>query len=333
MPYSIERSEIKTVKTDDYAEVIVNNNEAIQFRVGVNVISIKVNSQDNSNSQTYIMAITRSNIVNISSTIGNLLHVPAGSFQRDSNYENISKITKAYCLSEHQITREQFKNIMLTDPSNKVNSSGEDDPVQQVSWYQAIAFCNKLSLRENLEPAYKVNGVNFSELTYEDIPKYSVSDWDTAFCNLNASGYRLPTEMEWMWAAMGAPDNGQDGGVNRKDYSKNFAGSDGRNNLDDVAWYFKNSNSSTHPVGSKDANELGLYDMSGNVWEWCADWYAEYPAGRIIDYAGPETGRQRIRRGGAYSLDPYNYAVAYRSQYLPASQNRGIGFRVLCPIM
>ncbi|HHU35980.1 MAG TPA: SUMF1/EgtB/PvdO family nonheme iron enzyme [Treponema sp.] len=241
--------------------------------------------------------------------IGTMRYVPAGSFQRDSTATNIS-IVKAFRMSECQITRAQFLDIMGTDPSNTIYSSGTTDPVQTVNWYRAIAFCNKLSIEEGLQPVYSVTDIDFSTLNYASIPTTDNATWNAASADWNKNGYRLPTEMEWMWAAMGATSdrtNGNTGvGVNTTGYSKAFAGSTGSNAIGDYAWSSTNSSSKTHPVGTKTANELVLRDMSGNVWEWCWDWYGSYPSGTLESDTpagrGAVSGVYRLLRGGVWGM-------------------------------
>jgi formylglycine-generating enzyme required for sulfatase activity len=277
-----------------------------------------------------------------------MVPVPAGSFQRDEEKENISVITKAYSLGKYPITREQFLDIMGADPSDTAKSSGSmNEPVQMINWYHAIAFCNKLSIKEGLDPAYSVK-VNDQEIVWEnlvfgDIPSgddynpmigdVGDANWNAATCNWDANGYRLPTEMEWMWAAMGAPSDGQGGGTNTTGYLKAFAGSMGTNNIDDYAWYNENGDGKTHPVGGKLPNELGLHDMSGNVWEWCWDWNADYQTGTLTDYRGAGSGSYRVNRGGGWS----NYAsfctVALRRYHCAYSQYSNYGFRILRPVL
>ncbi|MBX2890471.1 MAG: formylglycine-generating enzyme family protein [Saprospiraceae bacterium] len=123
--------------------------------------------------------------------------------------------------------------------------------------------------------------------------------------------YRLPTEAEWEYAARG--------GTKSKGFK--YAGS---NNLEEVAWYESNSGKKTRPVGGKKANELGLYDMSGNVWEWCSDWYGEYPTTAQTNPTGPATGSNRVYRGGSWGNSAVNCRVSLRGL------NRGysLGFRV-----
>ncbi len=269
-----------------------------------------------------------------------MVDVPAGTFQRDADPANTSYVS-AFKMSQCEITRTQFKTVMGNDPSYTF-SSGITDPVQCVNWYHAIAFCNKLSLAEGLVPAYTVAGVNFSTLAYAAIPTEADVAWNAAVCNWSTNGYRLPTEMEWMWAAIGADQDSQigamSGGVNVTGYAKTFAGYNGSNSLDAYAWYATNSSSKTHPAGTKLANELGLYDMSGNVWEWCWDWYSDngtYPnyaiSGAYTDYRGAGTGSYRVIRGGGWGRSAGNVTVAFRNGTGPYNRDSVIGFRVVRP--
>jgi sulfatase modifying factor 1 len=192
-----------------------------------------------------------------------------------------------------------------------------------------------------LTPVYAVTGINFATLTYSAIPTSSNSTWNAATATWTNSGYRLPTEMEWMWAAMGATGTG----TNTTGYLKAFAGSTGSNAIGDYAVYGYGSGQAgatttqrSNPVGSKTsgANELGLYDMSGNVWEWCWDWYADngtYPnyavTGTQVDYRGAASGTYRVARGGSWSFDASYCPVAGRSGSDPYDRYNSIGFRVV----
>jgi formylglycine-generating enzyme required for sulfatase activity len=172
--------------------------------------------------------------------------------------------------------------------------------------------------------------VDWAALLYGAIPPANDNDWNAATRDTTKNGYRLPTEMEWMWAAMGADRTSQ---PNTTGYSKTYAGSveAGTANLGNYAWYYDNSDSKTHEVGKKAANELGLKDMSGNVWEWCWDWYNSYPAGERTDYAGAASGSYRVHRGGSWGNNASNYTVAVRGYGNPNGWDLSIGFRVVCP--
>jgi formylglycine-generating enzyme required for sulfatase activity len=259
--------------------------------------------------------------------------VPAGSFQRDIVAQNnVSVITTGYWMGETEVTQELFEAVMGPGVKPSYFTSNPEDvgadgwkklPVEQVSWYDAIAFCNKLSLAEGKEPVYSVSGVNWNILTYSAIPTTSDSTWDAATMDTAKNGYRLPTEMEWMWAAMGA-DTVNPGQPNISGYSKPFAGSTGSNSIGDYAWYDGNSGNKTHEVGNKDANELGLYDMSGNVGEWCWDRSGSYPSGERTNYTGATSGTDRVVRGGGWAGGYCTVADRYSANPIGGSPNTGL---------
>jgi formylglycine-generating enzyme required for sulfatase activity len=263
-------------------------------------------------------------------------YVPAGSFQRDATAENVSIITNGYWMGETEVTQELFKAVMGDNPSDCTSNPedpGEDGwkklPVETVYWYHAIAFCNKLSLADGKEPVYAVSGVSdWAALLYGAIPTTDDADWNAAAMDTGKNGYRLPTEMEWMWAAMGADTTSQ---PNTEGYTKAFAGRNGSNNLGDYAWFPSNSGNKTHEVGKKMATELGVYDMSGNVSEWFWDLYDSYPAGEQTNFAGTASGTKRVERGGCHYNGDAACAVSNRSSLNPDVGNYGLGFRVVCP--
>ena len=249
-----------------------------------------------------------------------MVSVPAGAFQRDGTSANASTVS-AFSMSAKEITAEQFTAVTgLANPSSSFTGvlSG---PVQMTNWYHALVFCNRLSLREGLTPVYAIDGGTDPD-AWGAAPTSGNATWDAATADWSAGGYRLPTEMEWMWAAMGAT-------AGTSGYLKPFAGSMGTNAIGDYAWYVDNAASTTHPVGTKTANELGLYDMSGNVWEWCWDWYAPYPDGAQTDYRGAAAGTERVNRGGSWDDPASKCPVAYRSGNGPYDRYNGSGFRVV----
>jgi sulfatase modifying factor 1 len=181
-------------------------------------------------------------------------------------------------------------------------------PVIYVDWYDAVEYCNWLNEIWGLEKVYEINKGKKDP----NNKKWLVT------INENANGYRLPTEAEWEYAARG--------GQQSKDFT--YAGS---NNLDEVGWYGDNSGGKTHPVGEKKPNELGLYDMSGNVYEWCWDWFDGdyYQPSPKDDPHGPESGSYRVIRGGYWALNARACRVADRDDGYPARRSYNVGFRLV----
>ena len=281
------------------------------------------------NTQNYIVTVT------IWAPLSGMISVPAGTFQRDATPTNTSTVS-AFHMSNQDITRSLFTAVTgLPDPSDTTVSTGISDPVQMASWYHALVFCNKLSMLEALTPVYTINGSTNPAVWIAAnggaVPTMSNAYWDAAIADWNATGYRLPTEMEWMWAAMGATSGyGYTSGTYTTGYAKAFAGSNGSNAIADYAWTSENSSNTTHPVGTKLPNELGLYDMSGNVWEWLWDLYADpYPSGDLSNYSGAASGTERTGHGGSWFNDASFAKVAYRAHTGSFNQDNYVGFRVV----
>ena len=159
---------------------------------------------------------------------------------------------------------------------------------------------------------------NYTGNMQRPVEMVSWNDCQTFISRLNeltGEAFRLPTEAQWEYAARG--------GNKSKGYT--YSGS---NTIDDVAWYTSNSSSTTHPVKTKAPNELGIYDMSGNVWEWCSDWYGSYSSAAQTDPTGPSTGSGRVRRGGSWGSSAAHCRVAYRSDFAPTISYGNQGLRL-----
>ena len=234
----------------------------------------------------------------------------------------------AYRIGETEVTQELWEKVMGTNPSSFQGSSNppesgetqEKRPVEWVNWYQCIAFCNKLSKACNLDPCYTVTGVDFDALNFSNIPTSNNTNWNNAVCDRNKNGFRLPTEAEWEWAAKGG-----------KDYK--WAGTNKKAQLVNYAWYKHtgegNANDKTHEVKKKQPNGYGLYDMSGNVWEWCWDRYSDSTPTGGQDPEGAASGVNRVLRGGSWYNGAGFAARAFRSNYGPVHRDNILGLRLV----
>ena len=220
-----------------------------------------------------------------------------------------------FYMGKYQVTQAQYQAVMGSNPSYSYGV-GNNYPVYFVSWYDAIVFCNKLSIAEGLSPAYRISG-STNPSDWGTVPTSRNSTWDAAVIVAGSAGYRLPTEAQWEYAAKGG--NGTPGNYT---YS-------GSNSAGDVAWYSSNSNSMTHEVGKKKANGLGIYDMSGNVFEWCWDWYGDYENGTQTDPVGAAAGDVRMLRGGCWNSNASFTRSASRINYPPDYSYNFVGFRLV----
>lgn len=191
-----------------------------------------------------------------------------------------------------------------------------DAPMYSINWYETLVYCNLRSYAENLTPCYTIKGKTHPD-EWGHVPTYFDAAWDAVTCNWDANGYRLPTEAEWEYAARGAANN--------PDYI--YAGSD---SLYEVGWFYDNSES-FHCSGCLAPNGLGLYDMSGNVWEWCWDrmdsnYYNTSPANNP---KGPNSGIWRVFRGGSFRSAAINCRVAERDYNVPYYKSNCIGLRLV----
>ena len=213
----------------------------------------------------------------------------------DYEVEHTKTLTKDFYLGKYPVTQAQYKEIMGNNPSHFIkkglfrSSDNPDYPVENVSWYDAMKFCEKMN-------------------------QYAPSGWR----------FTLPTETQWEFAARGG----------NKSQGYKFGGSD---NLDDVGWFMNNSGSSPHPVGEKQPNELGLYDMNGNVWEWCLDNWESKSNNTRAEFTRPyndmDSSMHRVRRGGSWCYEDMCARSVYRSHREPGNSSNNLGFRIaLVPV-
>jgi len=260
-----------------------------------------------------------------------MVWIPGGSFEMGSNsdydYEKpVHTVTlSGFYMGKYEVTQEQWTAVMGNNPSSFTSSPATGEvqgkrPVEVVSWYDALVFCNKLSMREGLSPAYRISG-STDPADWGTIPTSSNSTWDAVQIVAGSNGYRLPTEAQWEYAARGG--SGSPGNYT-------YSGSD---TVGDVAWYWDNSDIKTHEVGKKAPNGLGFYDMSGNVSEWCWDWYSSsyYSGSPANDPMGADSGSGRVLRGGSWYSSAVYTRYASRGRYYPNGRDSEFGFRLVCP--
>jgi formylglycine-generating enzyme required for sulfatase activity len=246
-----------------------------------------------------------------------MVAVAGGTFTAGSTLVTIS----SFKMDKYEVTYELWIDVRnwalthgytdLPTGRNGFSPVGTNNPVTEVNWYDVVKWCNARSEKDGYSPVYH------TDKTLSVIYRTGRINVDVEAVKWTANGYRLPTECEWEFAARG--------GTRTHGYT--FSGG---NVLAEVAWCSSNSGNSTHPVGQKKANELGIHDMSGNVYEWCWDYFGSaYPVGGASDPKGPLTAQNnaRVLRGGPFYCNEMGGSVVYRSYDAPSNRSVTYGFR------
>jgi formylglycine-generating enzyme required for sulfatase activity len=216
---------------------------------------------------------------------------PSNEQGRNSSEGPQHQVTvSSFYIAKFPVTQTEYQEIIGRNPSH---NKGPALPVEQVNWFEAVEYCNKLSEKEGLTPVYTVNGNNVT--------------W-----NIEADGYRLPTEAEWEYACRAGTQTPYNNGTS----------------ADEAGWHIGNSSARTHPVGEKQSNAWGLYDMLGNVLEWCWDWLGNYSTEENNNPIGPASGTSRVYRGGCWSFQANQIRSAYRFGNSPTMRSFLVGFRI-----
>jgi formylglycine-generating enzyme required for sulfatase activity len=240
----------------------------------------------------------------------------------------------AFFMAKHEVTKELWDDLRVWGLSNGYTdlaagngsyaSKGASHPVHSISWYDMVKWCNARSEREGLTPCYTIPGAAV----------YKTGNRDDVVCNWSANGYRLPTEAEWEKAARGgAVGKNFPWGTDTISHSQaNFSNDGGETYQNGTTGYHPlygvGSEPYTSPVGSFAPNGYRLYDMAGNMWERCWDWYEVYALAAQTDPRGPSSGSSRVFRGGSWAMSANRCRIAARSISNPAYTYNGVGFRV-----
>ena len=275
--------------------------------------------------------------VNVLVSLMDTVHIKAGTFlsgEAGTRTPHPVTLTKGFYMGKYEVTQEQYEEVMGTNPSSFSSNPTDGEtqgkrPVDNVRWYAALAFCNRLSILEGLSPAYRISEETDPD-EWGDVPTSSrhenYNSWDAVDIVANSNGYRLPTAAQWEYACRAS------------------AGTPTRTHIaagekvEDYAWCYSNSGSKTHEVGLKQPNAWGLYDMYGNVTEWCWNRRTNssseyYPSEPETDPTGPNSGYNRITCGGGYDGGSgVGFSSASWGSRAAYSSANSQGFRVIRPI-
>jgi formylglycine-generating enzyme required for sulfatase activity len=241
-------------------------------------------------------------------------------YRDDDETQHQVTLTKGFYMGKYPVTQAQYQTVIRTNPSSfttpvSPETSTAKRPVERVSWYDALALCNKLSMEEGLSPAYRISG-STDPAAWGTVPTNSNTTWNAVVIVEGSTGYRLPTEAQWEYACRAGTTTPYNWGTNTIDKNR--------------ANYNENLDRTT-VVGSYAPNAWGIYDMHGNVWELCWDLGENYSSGAQTDPTGASSGNFRIIRGGSFFNTSEHLRSAMRESVYPYSRSSESGFRVARP--
>ena len=309
----------------DFIDKQITDNEGVIKRCILDLAKFEKLELDENNIEKIIKELkgtikkySEKKATNVESKLENMVFIKGGKYQPSFADEEKEVFDIEVC--KYPTTQKMWIEVMESNPSQ---SKGDNKPVESITWWEALEFCNKLSEKYGLEPVYDLSksaqGILMikelgGEIVYPDVVNFK-----------NTEGFRLPTAVEWEWFARGGQI-----AIDEGTFDYTYSGS---NNINEVAWYYENSGGnkgSTQEVGLKKPNQLGLYDCSGNVWEWCYDTTGNIEVGKNYIYKAFDSSNiYRRLKGGSW----YNYAevcaVLYRSSLHATGASSDIGLRIV----
>ncbi len=323
--YAVRADSSRASHIADSAKMAINASHAtvadsVKSNTGV---SISVDSLLSLNQTVASELNTALNSINILSRVPfpGMILIPGGTFLMGAdsstqtigatnlNSDTVHQVTvSSFYMDTVDVTQSEFLSVMGTNPSSF--TSNPQNPVQMVTWFDAVLYCNAKSKKDGRDTVYSYTGLGTG--------RYGGDTMATVAIDYTKNGYRLPTEAEWEYAAKAGTSTNYWWGNNSID------------SLNKYAWNGNNSSNSTQPVAQKGKNAFGLYDMAGDVWQWCNDWYGTYSSSVQANPTGPTTGNNRADRGGSWYNGATGFRSAYRAYYGdPVFRNFGTGFRIV----